>query len=109
MKAHIATLSSHHYMWLMQVNPQFYAFRWITLLLTQDFPFPDVVRLWDSLFSDPAGRTNCLLRTCVAMLMNIRQELLQGDFAQNIKLLQRYPPVDVHAIIHKAMQLALDT
>ena len=26
-----------------QMNPQFYAFRWITLLLTQEFPFPDAV------------------------------------------------------------------
>lgn len=28
-----------------QVNPQFYAFRWITLLLTQEFPFPDAVSI----------------------------------------------------------------
>ena len=92
---------------LMQVNPQFYAFRWITLLLTQEFLFPDVVRLWDSLFSDPGGHMDCLLRFCIAMLSNIREELLQGDFSQNIKLLQRYPSVDVHAIIHQAMQLKL--
>lgn len=90
-----------------KVNPQFYAFRWITLLLTQEFPFPDVVRLWDSLFSDPGGHMDCLLRFCIAMLLNIREELLQGDFSQNIKLLQSYPPVDVHAIIHQAMQLKL--
>lgn len=90
-----------------KVNPQFYAFRWITLLLTQEFLFPDVVRLWDSLFSDPGGHMDCLLRFCIAMLLNIREELLQGDFSQNIKLLQRYPPVDVHAIIHQAMQLKL--
>lgn len=50
---------------------------------------------------------DCLLRFCIAMLSNIREELLQGDFSQNIKLLQRYPPVDVHAIIHQAMQLKL--
>lgn len=100
-----------HHFWklvlLLQVNPQFYAFRWITLLLTQEFPFPDVVRLWDSLFSDPGGHMDCLLRFCIAMLLNIREELLQGDFSQNIKLLQSYPPVDVHAIIHQAMQLKL--
>lgn len=90
-----------------KVNPQFYAFRWITLLLTQEFPFPDLVRLWDSLFSDPGGHMDCLLRFCIAMLLNIREELLQGDFSQNIKLLQNYPPVDVHAIIHQAMQLKL--
>lgn len=61
----------------LQVNPQFYAFRWITLLLTQEFSFPDSLRLWDTLLSDPAGRTDCLLRLCVAMLLNVREELMQ--------------------------------
>jgi hypothetical protein len=61
----------------VQVNPQFYAFRWITLLLTQEFSFPDSLRLWDTLLADPAGRTDCLLRLCVAMLLNVREELMQ--------------------------------
>ena len=64
--------------WCAQVNPQFYAFRWITLLLTQEFSFPDAVRLWDALFADPAGRGDCLLRVCVAMLLNVRPQLLQA-------------------------------
>lgn len=38
-----------------QVNPQFYAFRWITLLLTQEFDFADSLRLWDSLLANPEG------------------------------------------------------
>ncbi|KAK9834207.1 hypothetical protein WJX81_008458 [Elliptochloris bilobata] len=88
-----------------KVNPQFYAFRWITLLLTQEFPFPDAVRLWDTLFADSGGRTDCLLRVCTAMLLNVREELLQGDFAHNLKLLQRYPSVDVHTVLHRAEQL----
>lgn len=62
-----------------QVNPQFYAFRWITLLLTQEFSFPDSLRLWDTLLADPAGRTDCLLRLCVAMLLNVREELMQAS------------------------------
>lgn len=63
-----------------QVDPQYYAFRWITLLLTQEFPFPDCVRLWDSLLGDPAGRTDCLLRLCTAMLLHIRDDLLAVRF-----------------------------
>ena len=43
----------------------------------QEFSFPDAVRLWDTLFSDPAGRTDCLLRICCAMLINVRADLLQ--------------------------------
>lgn len=62
---------------LVQVNPQFYAFRWITLLLTQEFPFPDSVRLWDSLLSDRVGRYDFLLRCCCAMLMIVRGELIK--------------------------------
>ncbi|CAK9179794.1 unnamed protein product, partial [Ilex paraguariensis] len=38
-----------------KVNPQFYAFRWITLLLTQEFNFADSVLIWDTLLSDPEG------------------------------------------------------
>ncbi|KAG0583742.1 hypothetical protein KC19_3G159600 [Ceratodon purpureus] len=40
---------------ISKVNPQFYAFRWITLLLTQEFNFADSLRLWDSLLSNPDG------------------------------------------------------
>lgn len=39
----------------LQVNPQFYAFRWITLLLTQEFSFFDCLHIWDALLSDPEG------------------------------------------------------
>lgn len=39
----------------VQINPQFYAFRWITLLLTQEFNFADCLHIWDTLLSDPEG------------------------------------------------------
>lgn len=88
------------------VHPQFYAFRWVTTLLTQEFPFPDVVRLWDSLLADPAGRADALERVCLAMVMMVREELLAGDFAANMKLLQGYPPVDTAAVAARAAELA---
>lgn len=28
------------------IVPQYYSFRWLTLLLSQEFPLPDVLRLW---------------------------------------------------------------
>lgn len=87
------------------VKPQFYAFRWITTLLTQEFAFPDALRLWDSILSDPDGRSDCLRRLCLGMVMLVRNELLDGDFAANMKLLQRYPPIDVAFIIKKAEEL----
>ena len=62
---------------LQQVDPQFYAFRWITLLLSQEFAFPDTPRIWDTILSDPHGRMDCLLRICCAMILNVRERLMQ--------------------------------
>lgn len=49
------------------MNPQFYSFRWLTLLLSQEFDLPEVLRLWDALFSDPQ-RFDFLNFCCVSML-----------------------------------------
>jgi hypothetical protein len=77
-----ATHNAHNAHNAQQVDPQFFAFRWITLLLTQEFPFPDAVRIWDTLLSDPAGRVDCLMRVCVTMLTNVRETLLAGARAR---------------------------
>ena len=45
---------------------------------------------------------HCLLRLCLAMLLHVREELLRGNFATCMKLLQRYPPVDVGVILARA-------
>ncbi|KAA8584678.1 hypothetical protein FQN60_008463 [Etheostoma spectabile] len=34
------------------IKPQYFTFRWLTLLLSQEFLLPDVIRIWDTLFSD---------------------------------------------------------
>ncbi|KAF9620335.1 hypothetical protein IFM89_011070 [Coptis chinensis] len=59
-----------------KVNPQFYAFRWITLLLTQEFKFTSILRIWDSLLGSPSGVQEMLLRVCCAMLLSMRSRLL---------------------------------
>ncbi|KAL6571234.1 hypothetical protein OROHE_002877 [Orobanche hederae] len=61
-----------------KVNPQFYAFRWITLILTQEFKFADILLIWDTLLSDPDGPQETLLRICCAMLIIVRKRLLAG-------------------------------
>lgn len=88
-----------------KVNPQFYAFRWITLLLTQEFDFPVCLRLWDSLLSNPNGPLEILLRVCVAMLLCVRSRLLAGDFTTNLKLLQNYPAVSIDHLLTVAEEL----
>lgn len=48
--------------------PQYYSFRWLTLILSQEFPLPDVVRIWDSVFADE-NRFDFLVRICCAMIV----------------------------------------
>lgn len=94
------------YMKLQEQNikPQYFTFRWLTLLLSQEFLLPDVIRIWDSLFSDQE-RFEFLIPVCCAMLTLIRDQLLAGDFTTNMRLLQDYPISDVHAILIKAKEL----
>ncbi|ELW61990.1 TBC1 domain family member 13 [Tupaia chinensis] len=86
------------------IKPQFFAFRWLTLLLSQEFLLPDVIRIWDSLFADD-NRFDFLLLVCCAMLILIREQLLEGDFTVNMRLLQDYPISDVCQILQKAKEL----
>lgn len=88
-----------------KVNPQFYAFRWITLLLTQEFNFSDSLHIWDALLSDPEGPQETLLRVCCAMLILVRRRLLAGDFTANLKLLQSYPSTNVSQLLYLSNKL----
>ncbi|XP_022732448.1 TBC1 domain family member 13-like [Durio zibethinus] len=92
-----------------KVRPQYYAFRWITLLLTQEFNLQSILRIWDSLLSNPFGVQDMLLRVCCAMLLCVKSRLLSGDFAANLKLLQHYPDINIEHLLHVARDLSPDT
>jgi len=34
------------------IKMQYFAFRWLSLMLSQEFPLPDVLILWDALLTD---------------------------------------------------------
>ena len=61
--------------------------RWLTLMLSQEFALPDVLRIWDSLLADET-RSDFLIDVCTAMVLVIREDILTNDFADNVKLLQ---------------------
>ena len=69
------------------IKPQFYLFRWLTLMLTQEFALPEVLRIWDSLLTD-SSRKNFLTAVCVSMMLLVREEILVNEFSDNMKLLQ---------------------
>ncbi|KAH3743488.1 TBC1 domain family member 13 protein [Pelomyxa schiedti] len=86
------------------VDPHFYGFRWITLLLSQEFELPDVLRLWDSFLSDEK-RFSFVIYFCCAMLLAVRERLLSEAFAENVHLLQNYPIIGFDKLFELAAAL----
>jgi hypothetical protein len=88
----------------MGMVPQMYALRWVTTLLSREFPFPEVIMLWDSLLADP-HRFAFLLHLCVAMVRLQRDVLLRSPFGPCIQLLQRYPHTHFVALLGAALEV----
>lgn len=84
-----------------QIKPMFYSFRWLTCLLSQEFPLPDVIRIWDSLFSK-MDRQEYLIFICCGLVCCVRLEIIDGGFAETVKLLQHMPSLDANEILTTA-------
>ncbi|KAM5547912.1 hypothetical protein ABKV19_002067 [Rosa sericea] len=98
-----------HLEFTTKVKPQYYAFRWITLLLTQEFNFQSIMRIWDSLLGNPFGVQDMLLKICCAMLLCMKSRLLSGDFVANLKLLQHYPDINIEHLLQIARDIKSDS
>jgi hypothetical protein len=89
----------------LEIHCQFYAFRWLTTLLTREFELPDAVRFWDSLLA-AQHRLPFLHRACCALVTAQREELLRADFATALKALQRTSPVPVDVLLREVDVIA---
>ncbi|KAI9806318.1 MAG: hypothetical protein M1825_006433 [Sarcosagium campestre] len=92
----------------IDILPQVFVIRWIRLLFGREFPFDQVLRLWDVLIAvDPALQLVDLV--CVSMLLRIRWRLLEADYSTALTLLLRYPSLDEphgpHTLVDDALYL----
>lgn len=72
------------------VEPQLYAIRWLRMLCSREFPIDDALSLWDGLFAEDTS-LRLMEHICIAMLLRIRDALLQADYSEFLQLLLRYP------------------
>ncbi|OCF34976.1 TBC1 domain family member 5 [Kwoniella heveanensis BCC8398] len=72
------------------VEAQIWAIRWIRLLFTRELPFPLAMRIWDGVFAEDPG-LGMLDFVCVAMLLLIRNELIEADYPTLLTSLLHYP------------------
>ncbi|KAJ5232253.1 hypothetical protein N7468_005209 [Penicillium chermesinum] len=74
----------------VEVLPQIFLTRWMRLLFGREFPFDDVLMMWDVFFAHGL-RSDLVDFTCIAMLLRIRWQLLQADYSGALSMLLRYP------------------
>ncbi|KAI0010143.1 RabGAP/TBC [Xylariaceae sp. FL0662B] len=92
----------------IEILPQVFLIRWIRLLFSREFPFEQILILWDTIFAlDPNFKLIDLV--CTAMLLRIRWDLLDADYTVALQLLLKYPPPQAphgpHTFIHDAVYL----
>jgi len=77
---------------------QYFAFRWYTLLFSQEFELPDVLRLWDSILSieDIFEFLNYL---CLAIIRIKRNDIIEKDFSSMMLDLQNLEKISVENVI----------
>lgn len=78
------------------IYPQYYSFRWLALLLAQEFSLYDTMKLWDYVFSfDGFKRFFFVYCVCLAILKIRKKEIMENDFITSLPLIQKLRDVDV--------------
>lgn len=73
----------------IDILPQIFLMRWIRLLFGREFPFDDVLSMWDLIFAeDPA--LELVDHICVTLLLRSRWNLLEADYNAALSLLLKY-------------------
>jgi hypothetical protein len=79
---------------VMHVEIEYFAFRWYTLLFTQEFNMPDIIRIWDSIiiYND---KFEFLAYLCLAIVIMNRDRLINKDFSNIMYVLQNLDLLDI--------------
>ncbi|GLH13786.1 TBC1 domain family member 5 [Gryllus bimaculatus] len=89
----------------LEITLPVFGIRWLRLLFGREFPLQDLLVLWDAIFAE--GKDFGLVHyVVVAMLVAIRNQLLDSDYTTCLMHLMRYPgAVDITFIIEHALYL----
>ena len=89
----------------LKIDYHFFAFQWTTLMFTQQFTMPDVLRLWDIILAND-DKFKIINEISVSILKCKKQNLLCSDFSIVMDTLQNFEDVDImEKIINKRVSL----
>ena len=73
----------------LNIIPEFFALRWIMNIMCQKFDMKDCIRLWDSFIAD-GNRFEYLIYLCAAIIIQVREDILGGDFSVSMETSKAY-------------------
>ncbi|KAF2068525.1 hypothetical protein CYY_010148 [Polysphondylium violaceum] len=73
----------------LSIEPHLYSLRWIRIILAQIFPLGSLLLIWDATFKENV--IDLLPFICVAMLVNIKDNILEKDYSECLQVLFHYP------------------
>jgi hypothetical protein len=89
-----------------KILPQYYSFRWLALLLAQEFGLYETMKLWDVMLSyDGYKRYFFLYCCCIAILKYRKETIIKQDFISILPAIQKLRDVNVLKIIEIAVKL----
>jgi hypothetical protein len=89
-----------------KIEPQYYSFRWLALLLAQEFGLYETMKMWDVLLAyDGYKRYFYLYCCCIAILKYRKETILTHDFINILPALQKLRDVNVNRILELGNRL----
>ena len=90
-----------------KIKLEFYAFRWMTLLFTQDFEMPDIMRIWDSIFSDP-DIFEFLYLLILSTIIIKRDKIMNEKMSGIMILIQNLEDITIYDLMSTAIKIRND-
>ena len=87
-----------------KVKIEFYAFRWMTLFFTQDFEMPDIMRLWDSILSEP-DIFEFLYLLVLSPIIIKKKKIMKENMSGIMMMIQNLEDITIYDLIHTAIKL----
>ena len=118
---HVVDPPVHKRMVAMEIEPQLYCLPWVRLMFCRCFHVDDVLVLWEGIFSatsqvqlskepPPIARNDRITEMieCIgaAMVMFVREYLLEAESMYMLQRLMKYPPVeDVSVFVQRGVEI----
>ena len=87
-----------------KIEIQLYGIKWFTLLFTQNFEMPDILRIWDSILSYP-DIFDYLNYLMLSPLKIKKEKLIKSDMAGILMEIQNFDQIDIDQFLNEANEI----